>query len=83
MIMNHMKIYMDNNEITDRFRDMRFPEQGGDILENTYCSEKLVRAVSVNKRPQISDVATKVEDFQVESAKEKGACKEFVRSPLL
>jgi serine/threonine protein kinase len=77
--------YLDGDEIINRFQDMRFPELGEDVLEKIVqrCWFEQFQSMNALKSEVLastSDVATKVEVFQVESAKGKEACKELVRS---
>jgi hypothetical protein len=77
--------YLDADEIINTFQDMRFPELGEDVLEKIVqrCWFEQFQSLSALKSEVLastSDVATKVEVFQIESGKEQEACKELVRS---
>jgi serine/threonine protein kinase len=79
--------YLDGDEIINRFQDMRFPELGEDVLEKIVqkCWFEQFQSMSALKSEVLastSDIATKMEVSQVESAKEKETCKELLRSGL-
>lgn len=79
--------YLDGDEIIDRFQGMQFPELGEDVLEKIvykcwFGHFQSINALQSEVLTSTSHTASKVEVFQVESAKGKETCKELVRSAL-